>query len=94
MKPQQLESQLARVVSEAIGTLEDPRVPMIVTVEAVSMTPDYAQARVYISSLGDMPALLEALRGARGYLQRQVAENLNMRRTPILEFFDIQDRKW
>ncbi|AZI43576.1 30S ribosome-binding factor RbfA [Deinococcus psychrotolerans] len=94
MKPQQLESQLLRVLSDAIGELSDPRIPMIVTVEAVSLTPDFVQARVYISSMGDMEGLLDALHNARGHLQRQVAHAVKMRRTPLLEFFAADDRKW
>lgn len=94
MKPQQLESQLARVISDAIGNLEDPRIPLIVTVEAVSLTTDFSHARVYISSLGDMAPLLDALEHARGFLQREVAHHMKMRRVPVLEFYDAADRKW
>ncbi|WP_161882672.1 30S ribosome-binding factor RbfA [Deinococcus alpinitundrae] len=94
MKPQQVESQLVRVLTDAIGSLSDPRVPLIVTVEAVSLTPDFVQARVYVSSMGDMDVLLDALHNARGHLQRQVAQAVKMRRTPLLEFFAADDRKW
>ena len=94
MKPQQLEAQLLRVLTSAIGTLNDPRIPMIVTVEAVSLTPDFSQARVYVSSMGEMEPLLEALDSARGYLQREVAHAVKMRRTPLLDFFAVDDRKW
>ena len=92
MKPEQLQSQLTRVLSEAISGLRDPRVPMIVTVERVMLTPDFSLARVYVSSLGaDMPELLDALGHARGHLQRQVAEQVRMRRTPTLEFRSAED---
>ena len=93
MKPEQVEAQLVRVLTNAIGELSDPRVPIIVTVEAVSLTPDFVQARVYVSSMGEMEPLLEALHSARGHLQRQVAHAVKMRRTPLLEFFAADDRK-
>ena len=93
MKPEQVEAQLVRVLTNAIGELNDPRVPIIVTVEAVSLTPDFAQARVYVSSMGEMEPLLEALGNARGHLQRQVAHAVKMRRTPLLEFFAADDRR-
>ncbi len=93
MKPEQIQSQLTRVISDAIGGLRDPRVPMIVTVERVTVTADYALARVYVSAMtGDMDELLDALRGARGYLQRQVADHVKLRRTPVLEFHAAGDR--
>lgn len=92
MKPAQVEAQLSRVLSAAIAELRDPRIPMIVTVERVQVTPDYGLARVYVSAIGaDMPALLDALHHARGYLQREIAAHVRMRRTPTLEFFSSED---
>jgi len=88
VKPEQVQAQLARVLSAAISDLRDPRVPLIVTVERVAVTSDYGLARVYVSAIGaDMPALLSALTHARGHLQREVAAQVKMRRTPTLEFY-------
>lgn len=92
MKPAQVEAQLTRALSAAIAELRDPRVPLIVTVERVSVTPDYGLARVYVSALGDMTALLDALEHSRGRLQREVARTVKLRRTPIFEFFDAAER--
>lgn len=92
MKPEQVQAQLVRVLTAAIGELRDPRVPMIVTVERVSVTPDYGLARVYVSAMtGDMDGLLEALTRARGHLQRQVSAGVKMRRTPVLEFYSAAE---
>jgi len=88
MKPAQLESQLVRVLSNAISELSDPRVPLIVTVERVSVTSDFGIARVYLSTLGDMGPLMAALEHAKGHLQREVARAVKLKRTPTLEFFD------
>lgn len=95
MKPEQVQSQLSRVLGEAIAGLSDPRVPLIVTIERVAVTSDYGQARVYVSAItGNMDELLLALNQARGYLQRQVAEHVRLRRTPTLEFFDAGGKVW
>lgn len=95
MKPEQVQAQLTRVLSSAISELRDPRVPLIVTVERVQVTPDYGLARVYVSAIGaDMPALLEALNHARGRLQREVAGQVRMRRTPTLEFRAADDGRF
>ncbi|MFD2609921.1 ribosome-binding factor A [Deinococcus taklimakanensis] len=94
MKPEQVQAQLTRVLSEAIGELRDPRVPLIVTVERIHVTPDYGLARVYVSAMtGDMEELLEALNHARGHLQRQVSAHVRMRRTPTLEFRSAEDQR-
>lgn len=95
MKPEQVQAQLTRVLSSAISELRDPRVPLIVTVERVQVTPDYGLARVYVSAIGaDMPALLDALTNARGRLQREVADHVRMRRTPTLEFHSADDGRF
>ncbi|WP_019010788.1 30S ribosome-binding factor RbfA [Deinococcus aquatilis] len=92
MRPEQVQSQLLRVLSDAISQLRDPRVPMIVTVERVAVTSDYGIARIYVSSLNaDMPALLDALNHARGHLQREVTAQVKLRRTPVLEFHSAAD---
>ena len=94
MKPEQVQAQLTRVLSEAIGELRDPRVPLIVTVERIHVTPDYGLARVYVSAMtGDIEELLEALNHARGHLQRQVSAHVRMRRTPTLEFRSAEDQR-
>lgn len=95
MKPEQVQAQMTRVLSSAIAELRDPRVPLVVTVERVQLTPDYGQARVYISAIGgDMPELLDALSSARGRLQREIAHHVKMRRTPTLEFFAADDQRF
>ena len=95
MKPEQLQSQITRVLSDAISGLRDPRVPMIVTVERVTVTTDYGLARVYVSAMtGDVDDLVEALNHARGHLQRQVAEQVRLRRTPTLEFHAASESRW
>ncbi|MFC3835586.1 MULTISPECIES: 30S ribosome-binding factor RbfA [Deinococcus] len=95
MKPEQVQSQITRVLGDAIAGLRDPRVPMIVTVERVTVTADYGLARVYVSAMtGNVDDLVDALNHARGHLQRQVAEHVRMRRTPTLEFHAASEARW
>ncbi|WP_309570785.1 30S ribosome-binding factor RbfA [Deinococcus sp.] len=95
MRPEQVQAQITRVLAGAISDLRDPRVPMIVTVERVTVTPDYTLARVYVSAMtGNVDELLDALNHARGHLQRQVAEHVRLRRTPTLEFHSATESRW
>jgi ribosome-binding factor A len=58
-------------------------------VTAVKTSPDLRHARVYVSVLGtgqDREATLAGLRSAHGYLQRRVADQLELKRTPTLDF--------
>jgi ribosome-binding factor A len=78
------------------GELKDPRVGFV-TVTDVRTSADLSHARVYVSVLGDEPqraATLEGLRSAHGYMQRRVASELRLKRTPTLDFVydDTTDR--
>jgi ribosome-binding factor A len=84
----QVEAAVTRVLSEAIHDLRDPRIPVVVTIEAVRVSADLQHARVYVSAIGDMTDLLAALEHARGFLHRRLAGELNLRRTPTLTFFE------
>jgi ribosome-binding factor A len=80
----------------AAGALKDPRVGFV-TVTDVRTSADLSHARVYVSVLGDeerREATLAGLRSAHGYLQRLLASELRLKRTPTLTFLydDTTDR--
>ena len=84
------ERTLARALGELIPQLKDPRIPLVVTVERVKLNSDYSQAKVLVSTLNedDMPDFQDALERASGFLQRELANDLDLRRTPRLVFTD------
>lgn len=68
--------------------MNDPRLGFV-TVTGVDLSPDLRHARVFVSILGSAEAQsgsMEALAGAAGYLRRELAHRLNLRRTPDLQF--------
>ncbi|HEV3006235.1 MAG TPA: 30S ribosome-binding factor RbfA [Pirellulales bacterium] len=77
------------VVSMAILTeLHDPRV-RDVTVTHVEMTPDMRKAKVHVSVMGDdtkQRLSMAGLKSAAGFLQSKVAERIETRYTPRIEF--------
>jgi ribosome-binding factor A len=84
----QVESTIARVLSNAIHELSDPRLPIVITIERVQISTDLMNAKVFVSGLGEVTPMLEALNGAKGLLQRAIAREVRMKRTPLLEFLD------
>ena len=81
---------LREVLSEGVGTLNDPRIGMV-TVTAVETSPDLRQARVFVSVLGtddERTATLAALRSAAGFIRHHLRPRLRMRQIPDLEFRD------
>lgn len=69
-------------------SMNDPRLGFV-TVTGVDLSKDMEHARVFVSILGSETARassLEALASAAGFLRRELAHRLNMRRTPDLQF--------
>jgi ribosome-binding factor A len=68
--------------------IRDPRVKNV-TVLGVKVSGDLRHAKVYVSVMGDektQALTMHGLNSARGFLQSKIAEELQLRYTPILEF--------
>ncbi len=80
---------IQEVVSMAIlAELKDPRV-RDVTVTHVEVSPDLRHAKVHVSVMGDEARQKLSLRGlqsAAGFLQAKIAERIEIRYTPKLQF--------
>ncbi|MFH1833487.1 MAG: 30S ribosome-binding factor RbfA [bacterium] len=80
-------------LKEIIGTalakeVKDPRIGFV-TLTGVDTAPDLYHAKVFLSVYGkqaEKDATFEGLRAAQPFLQRLIGEELNLRRTPALEF--------
>ncbi len=84
-------------LKEIIGTaltreVKDPRIGFV-TLTGVDAAPDLSHAKVYVSVYGkqkEKDDTLEGLRAARPYLQKLINEELDLKRTPNLEFvYDV-----
>jgi ribosome-binding factor A len=70
------------------GELGDPRIGLA-TVSSVELADDSRSARVYVTVEGDdeeAKRTLEGLTAAVGFIRREVAERLHLRRAPELYF--------
>lgn len=79
---------MREVLGDAVRDLSDPRIGFI-TITGVKVTRDMKYARVYFTSLGDDEArnkTQKALESSHGILQRQVARQVKLRNTPLLQF--------
>jgi len=82
--------QIQRDLSEIITfELKDPRVGMV-TLTEVQLTPDYAHAKVFFTTLADSPeaikATLEGLSRSAGFLRNQLGKRLHIHTLPHLTF--------
>jgi ribosome-binding factor A len=82
--------QIQKDLSEIIwAELKDPRVGMI-TLTEVQLTPDYAHAKVYFTTLADDPVAVKntqaGLNKAAGFLRNQLGLKLRIHTLPQLHF--------
>jgi ribosome-binding factor A len=82
----QIQRDLSLIIS---AELKDPRVGMI-TLTEVQVTPDYAHAKVYFTSLRDTPeqikTTLTCLNNAAGFLRMHLGKRLHIHTLPQLHF--------
>ena len=92
-----VDEAIRQVIGDAVASdLKDPRVGFV-TVTDVRTSADLSHARVFVSVLGSSHTreeTMDGLHSAHGYLQRQIAGELHLKRTPTLEFSydDTTDR--
>ena len=81
--------QVRRELAELIRTeLKDPRVGMV-SITDVEVTPDYAHAKVWFSTLGgseQLAPVLEGLQQSAGFLRRELGKRIRIHTTPQLHF--------
>lgn len=85
--------RVADAVRHAIAELlvfevKDPRIGMV-TVTAVTISPDLRHARVFFSVLGDetkRAKTLAGLRSATGFIRAEIAHRLKLRVAPEIAF--------
>lgn len=81
---------LRRELSELIQhQVKDPRLGVFISITEVDTSPDLKYAKVFISCIGgqkDEEKLLDVLTAATGYLRKELASNIKLRRIPDLSF--------
>ena len=86
-----INDEVARVISEALREVKDPRVKNeMITVTSCDVSGDLKFAKVYFSVYGVKPENIKEIKkglySAAGFLRRALAERINLRITPELTF--------
>lgn len=88
-RSQRVVEQIRRELAELIRLeVKDPRIGFI-TLTDVEITPDYAHAKVFFTSMtgaDSVPEILEGLNRARGFLRRELGRRVRIHTTPELHF--------
>jgi ribosome-binding factor A len=82
--------QIQKDLSELIAfEVKDPRIGMI-TLTEVQLTPDYAHAKIFFTTLNDKPEAVaqtvDGLSKAAGFLRAQLGKRLHIHTLPQLHF--------
>jgi len=82
-----LELRIARILSEIIHDMKDPRLPVVITVEKVRLSADLSHARVLVSAIERADETVSLLNRAHRYIQDELAHSMIIRRIPRLQFY-------
>jgi ribosome-binding factor A len=84
---QQIQTELSDLLRKHVN---DPRLSGMISITGVEISKDFRDAKIYVSAMGDTANRDEILKGfnsASGFLRRELAHRLNIRVTPLLEFY-------
>jgi ribosome-binding factor A len=89
-RTRRIAEQIQRELADLIRLeLKDPRVPPLVTITDVEVSADQSHAKVFFTLMGDAQKIAdttEGLRRAAGFLRTQLAQRMNLRTVPQLDF--------
>jgi ribosome-binding factor A len=87
------QQRINQLLRDEIGNLlrhetDDPLLGTLISVTDVEVTQDLQKAKVYVSLLDDRSEaeIMQRLRKAARFFRREIAERVNLRHTPELEF--------
>ncbi len=87
-KREMMESEMVKVISEALKNMKDPRIEGIVSVTRVELSKDYRYARVYFSvfekNAKKNEGIFKILENAKGYFKTKVAKHIRTFKAPEL----------
>ena len=86
VKLERINSNLQREISYIIANeVKNPNIKYV-TITDCSVTSDLSFVKVYFTTLGDIKETLKGLRSAKGFVRKQLADRIELRHIPELDF--------
>ena len=86
VKNERINSSMQKEISYIIANeVKNPNIKFI-TITACDVTSDLSYAKVYFTTLDDVNETLKALRSAKGFIRKTLADRIELRHIPELEF--------
>ena len=82
-------SDIKITLSELLREIKDPRVSKLLSIVKVDVSGDLSYATVYVSAIEGYEqtvSSVKALKGAAGYIRRELGARLKLRKVPELRF--------
>ncbi len=82
-------SDIKYALSEILTEVKDPRVSKLLSIVKLDVSGDMSYAKVYVSAIEGKEKTEEsvkALKGAAGYIRRELGAKLSLRKVPELRF--------
>ena len=88
-KINRITSDVKIALSELLREIKDPRVSKLLSIVKVDVSGDLSYATVYVSAIEGFETTVssvKALKGASGFLRRELGARLKLRKVPELRF--------
>ena len=88
-KINRITSDIKIALSELLREVKDPRVSKLLSILKVDVSGDLSYATVYVSAIEGSEKTKEsvkALKGASGYLRRELGSRMKLRKVPEIRF--------
>lgn len=86
IKNERINSNLQKEMSYIIANeVKNPNIKFV-TITAVDVTSDLSYAKIYFTTLDDVNETLKALKSAKGFIRKTLADRIELRHIPDLEF--------
>lgn len=88
-RSQRINEEVKRELAEIFREIKDPRVPSMISVLAVDVTPDLKYAKAYVSVMGTPEQVKEAAKGLKSsapFIRREIGKRLDLRNAPEFSF--------
>lgn len=88
-KINRITSDIKVMLSDILRDVKDPRVSKLLSVVKVDVTNDLSYASVYVSAIEGQEKTAEsvkALKGAAGYIRRELGARMKLRKVPEIKF--------
>ncbi|MBR1987585.1 MAG: 30S ribosome-binding factor RbfA [Clostridia bacterium] len=97
VRMERINSEIQKEISYIINNkLRDPQLNSIISVSSVEVTPDLAEAKVFITSFGSMSTseVVARIKGAGSFIRGELTKRIKLRITPRLNFYEDESTEY